>query len=177
MKLKFTSTLSVCLMMLFFLFVGTNDSHAVLGVKPAAQESNCVSSLFAPLTVEEIKTLKRKDIEKKLDRKLRLRERMTLRMVKRHAKRMEMIGASDSDCALMEKRARNAFLFGFIGLAAAGIIIGALAISQGSKAVKLAEANPDCVEAERSRKRGRTGIFLGIISIIASIGFVILLFI
>jgi len=142
-------------------------------VNPAIEETNstsgCTLSIFAPLQLSDLPNMSRKEVERKLNRRLKFKERITLRQLKRHAKRMNGLEFNDDDCALLEKRSKASVLFGILGLIIAGIIFGVIAISAGSKAVKLAKANPDCPDAEAKGKKGRVGIILGVIDIIASI--------
>jgi len=154
-------------------FLGISNPALAVGVNPAVEETisttDCTLSIFAPLQLSELPNMSRKEVERKLNRRLKFKERITLRQLKRHAKRMDGLAFNDDACALLEKRSKASVLFGILGLIIAGLIFGVIAISAGSKAVKLAKAHPDCPDAEKKRKKGTAGIILGVIDIIGGI--------
>lgn len=172
MKSKFLTLVMLLVSSLVFLGI-PNRGFSVVAA-PTIEEANrtatdCTLEIFAPLQLSDLPNMSRKEVEQKLNRRLKIKERLTLRLLKRNVKRMEDIGFNNNDCSTLEKKARNSVSFGILGLLIAGIIFGILAISAGSKAVKLAKANPDCPDAERKRKKGTTGIVLGVIDIIGAI--------
>ena len=133
------------------------------------ETSDCVINLFAPLQLTDLAVMSRKDVEKKLDKRLTFRERQSLRILKRHAKRIDGFELSNDDCAAINKKASNAVIWGIVGLLIAGLIFGIIAISMGSKAKRMAIANPDCPDAEKMRKKGNTAVVLGVIDIIGAL--------
>lgn len=135
---------------------------------------DCTSTIFHPLPYSELSTMKIEEVEKKLNRSLELKEKLTFKLLKRFYKKDALKSLMADDCTILERKAGNSLLFGLLGLLIAGIIFGILAISAGSKAVKLAKANPTCPDAERKRKKGTAGIVLGVIDIIGA--FFVLLF-
>jgi len=163
----------VILLLSSLVFLGISNRALAVVVNPAMEEvhstSDCTLSIFAPIQLSELPNMSRKEVEQKLNRRLKFKERMAFRQLRRHAKRMDGLEFNNDDCALLEKRAKAGVLFGILGLIIAGLIFGVVAIAAGSKAVKLAKANPDCPDAEKNRKKGSAGIILGVIDIIGSI--------
>ncbi|MGB3546356.1 MAG: hypothetical protein WBA17_05250 [Saprospiraceae bacterium] len=176
MKLK-KLTLLLLLGSFAFLLVPVHATAAI--VTPTIVETEgvtgCTSSLFAPLRLSDLPEMSRKEVELTINRRLKLKERITLKVLKHHVKRMTRLGIDVDDCIQLEKKASNGVIFGIIGLFFAGIILGILAISAGSKAVKLSRANPDCPDAAKNGRKGNTGIVLGVIDIIGGIIFIALL--
>lgn len=138
-------------------------------IEETTKTTGCTLEIFAPLQLSDLPNMKRKEVEKKLNRRLKFKERMTLRLLKRHAKRMGGLEFNDDQCALLEKRAKAGVLFGILGLFILGFIFGFIAIIAGAKARKLAKEHPDCPDAEKNLKKGTAGIILGVIDIIGSI--------
>ncbi len=176
---KFTSFSLLTVNMLIFSLIFPIRGMAVTApeqIPSVARTSSCVSTLFAPLLLSELPGMKRREVEKQLDRHLVLRERQILKILQRHVKRMGKIGLEldEAACKEMERKAENAIVFGIIGLFLVGFILGFMAIAAGLKAKKLANANPDCPEAARMRKKGNAGIILGIADIIAGIVLIVL---
>ena len=134
---------------------------------------DCELPIFAPLKNSELAEMERHEVEQKLARKLSFQERYTLRLLKRHIKRMDGLNPGQEACSQLIKKASNSLLFGIVGFFFAGIIFGILAISAGSKAVTLADTNPDCIDSVKLRNKGTAGIILGVIDIIG--GFIVIL--
>lgn len=166
------------LLSLFFL-TGISETRVSFAsdLTVAVEESSvdCQLPMFTPIPNAELTTMSRKEIEVQLGRRLSFRDRTALRMVRRHEKRMENLNADDEICSDLIKKASNSILFGLLGLLIAGIIFGVLAISAGSKAVNMADENPDCLDADRMRRKGSIGMLLGMIDIIGGVLFILLL--
>ncbi|MDX1476783.1 MAG: hypothetical protein R3301_03720 [Saprospiraceae bacterium] len=165
-----------CIPLAVVLVVSVLVPHQSMAISPTSiatvdQKASCTSTLFAPLTLFELKDMKRKEVEMALDRKLKLRERQVLKVLRKHVTRVDKLGLTltDDACREMERKASNAIVFGVIGLFLAGIILGILAISAGSRAQRLADSNPDCPNAADSKRRGRTGVILGVIDVVGAI--------
>lgn len=121
----------------------------------------------SPTLFTRISSLKEKDLRKQLGRKLTIKEKVAFFFLKKKAKKL----AKEES-----KSGESAFVAGLIaiGLLVTGLffpplLIGSLvaaivAVSSGSKALKL----------DRGNKKARTGRLLGWITIICLIGLVIL---
>jgi len=157
----------------FFFLIGFNNElsavHSVNESSLVVEKHSCTIPFLAPIQIHELKDLRRKEVEKRINRKLKFKERILFRMLKRHSKRTADLPDTEDSCELMAKRAKGSVALGIIGLVFAGLILGFVAILSGSKAVKLARANPDCPDAASLKKKGTAGMILGIIGMIGSI--------
>lgn len=137
-------------------------ANPALAISLPGASSSPSTTLFT-----RISTLKEKDLRKQLGRKLTIKEKVAFFFLKKKAKKL----AKEES-----KSGESAFVAGLIaiGLLVTGLffpplLIGSLvaaivAVSSGSKALKL----------DRGNKKARTGRLLGWITIICLIGLVIL---
>lgn len=132
---------------------------------------DCTSSLFAPLRIEELALLDRRQIELRLDRKLSFRERQTLKIIKGKIRKLSKSKSqiNAQACMMIERKASNSIAMGIVGLFFAGLIFGGIALSSAGKAKRYIAANPDCPGNSRNRRKARTGTILGIIDIIGAL--------
>ncbi|MEO0896538.1 MAG: hypothetical protein AAFY71_09085 [Bacteroidota bacterium] len=155
----------------FLLPIPLTSFSAAVNPQPFSESpsNNCDSEIFAPLSIPELLELDNQEVSQAINRKLSFKDKIILKKLRKHLKRKKELGLSLEECSLMEKKANNALIAGLIGLLFAGIILGAVAIANGRKAVSLAEKNPDCEEAAAAKKRGGNMIILGVIDIIGAI--------
>jgi hypothetical protein len=112
MKTILKSTLAL----LFMFVLSSNYSYAVVStpgdvINPKAKKE----SAFTQLTVEEMFTMPRKDIEAKIGRKLKLKERLGFAIIKKAAKK-----ASKKMNKKRTKAAANENIFGILSISLGG---------------------------------------------------------
>lgn len=170
-----TRNLALPISVLIFLctFFVSTPSSAIHAVKDATkvENYNCTSSVFAPLELYELKDMSRKEVEKKLNKKLKFKERMVLKIVKKALKKADKynLDMERNDCAELESKANTSFILGIIGMVVLPLIMGIIALSFATKALRIADANPDCPDVEKYRAKAQTGKILGIIAIALSV--------
>lgn len=168
MKTLLKSTLAV-----LFMFGLSFNSYAVMST-PGDVVVNTKAkkeSAFTQLTVEEIFTMPKDDIEAKIGRKLKFKEKLGLRIVQKAAKRMEK---------RMEKRNKkkgtevtaNENLFGIIAISAGGAGLLSSFTGYGGLLLGAAGITLGIISRKRDEPKkilGILGIVFGAIAVLLSI--------
>lgn len=154
MKTLLRSTLAV-----LFMFGLSFNSYAVVSTPDAVvvDAKAKKESIFTQLSVEEIFTMPRADIEAKVGRKLKLKERMGLKIIQKVGKKMEKKMKKKGT-----KAAANENLFGIIAISAGGA--GLLSFITGYGGVVFGVGG--IVLGIISRKRDEPKKILGILGIV-----------
>lgn len=155
---------------LVFMFSLSFNSYAVVSVPKVTVADIKVKkeSVFTQLSMEEIFTMSRTDIETKVGRKLKLKERLGLKILQKAAKKMEKHGKKKGTEAMANENLFGilSISFGSVGLLTAvmgvGILFGIAAIVLGVISRK---------RAEPRRKLRNLGVFFGVMATLGVIIF------
>ncbi len=161
------SSFALFLLMVFPFFANAITTESLEQSKKS--DTECILNLYAPLTIDELASHSRKEIELKCNRKLTLMERLDLKIIKRSIKRNQLDKEALSICDEIDKRLKNSFGLAIVGLAlfwSIGLIFTTISIVNSIIAKKKMDELPDCPEKEKNLKRNKRNLIISISTII-----------